>query len=114
MPLDGCVAPPPWACPPPPGEKRHRLREVTAGRRSLCSIKSCGNDNARLGCLTCNLYLCSPECVEAHLYDNPELRPRRGAIQFNDVSTMKEKGAARGKHARRDRDRCGAPAESEV
>ena len=48
----------------------------------------------RMGCLTCNIYLCSPECIEAHLYDSPEIIPARGTITFNAISAFKEKKKA--------------------
>ena len=76
---------------------RHKLREVTEGYRSLCCIASCRNKNSRMGCLTCNLFLCSPECIEDHLYGSPVIIPAKGPIKFNEVSAFKEKKKAQGR-----------------
>ena len=69
----------PWRAPKPAAKvrsdapaagdsNRHEFGEVEK-RGSICSIKECGNRNARMGCKTCNVYLCSPECITAHLFD---------------------------------------------
>ena len=44
-------------------------------------------------CKTCNIYLCSPECITAHLYDNPPLSVTHGCIKFMEVSKFKQKKA---------------------
>ena len=50
---------------------QHRLGEVE--KRKVCNVKGCGKGGARFGCKTCGIHLCSPECYNAHAFDNAEL-----------------------------------------
>ena len=51
----------------PSGIVQHRLGQVS--NRSKCNISACRNRNAVLGCQTCGIHLCSPECYNAHAFD---------------------------------------------
>lgn len=68
---------------------RHCLGEPV--KPSKCSVLNCKRAGARMGCKTCNVYLCSPECVEAHIYDGAALvaRAAKNPIAFMTVSKFK-------------------------
>ena len=68
--------------------KQHRLGEVE--KRKKCNVKGCGNTGARLGCRTCGIHLCSPECYNAHAFDDAELCGKMCAT-FLSVSKFKAK-----------------------
>jgi len=63
---------------------RARLSTATA------AASRCGNRNARFGCRLCGIHLCSPECYNAHVYDNAKLCGTCCA-KFMDISSFKEK-----------------------
>ena len=59
---------------------------------SAATDNGCGNAGARLGCRTCGIHLCSPECYNAHAFDNAELCGKMCAT-FLSVSKFKAKKA---------------------
>ena len=70
------------------GGEQHRQGEVV--NRGRCNVKDCRQPNARLGCKLCRIHLCSPECYNAHVFDNAELTGACSAT-FLEISKFKQK-----------------------
>ena len=67
---------------------QHRLGQVC--NRSACNISTCRNANAVLGCQTCGIHLCSPECYNAHAFDGVELGGKICAV-FMEKSKLSQR-----------------------
>jgi hypothetical protein len=70
------------------GGVQHRLGQVSD--RSACNIKACRNPNAVLGCQTCGIHLCSPECYNAHAL-NGAVQGGKACAVFMDVSKLSQR-----------------------
>jgi hypothetical protein len=70
------------------GGVQHRLGQVSD--RSACNIKACRNPNAVLGCQTCGIHLCSPECYNAHAL-NGAVQGGKACAVFMEVSKLSQR-----------------------